>query len=267
MPTQNVICIVVDRLHAGMIGAYGNSWLRTAALDELSYRSFVFDQALVDCPRLESLYRSYWWGQHAEDRRQPADGRGNLPQLLNAAAMHTTLLTDAPEVSRLPEAADFRERLFIEPPAREQTAADVADTCLGRLFGAASRWLRCPPEPFCLWIHSRGMGAAWDAPLAMRNRFAEADDPQPPALVAVPDYWLPRDADPDEALGIRHAYAGQVSLLDTCLGAFCDQLDESPLAANTQLTLVSARGFSLGLHQRIGTCDEASTTRRCSWRG
>ncbi len=111
------------------------------------------------------------------------------------------------------------------------------------------------------------MGGPWDAPLAMRNRFAEEDDPQPPTLVTVPDYWLADNADPDEALGIRHAYAGQVSLLDLCLGAFCDQLDESPLAARTQLSVVSARGFPLGLHQRIGPSDEAlyNETVQLAW--
>ena len=201
MPNRNLICIVVDRLHAGMIGAYGNSWLGTAALDDLSSQSFVFDQAVVDCPQLESLYRSFWLGRHAADRRELSAGAGNLPQVLGVAGVHTALLTDEPEVARLPIARDFGEQRFVEPPEEVRTAADVSETCLGRLFGAASEWLRSAPEPFCLWIHARGMGGPWDAPLAMRNRFAEEDDPQPPTLVTVPDYWLADNADPDEGAG------------------------------------------------------------------
>ena len=62
---MNAICLVLDRLHAGYVGAYGNSWIETPALDRLASRSLVFDRALVDSPELERLYRSYWQGWHA----------------------------------------------------------------------------------------------------------------------------------------------------------------------------------------------------------
>src|SRR5690606_16341857 len=92
---------------------------------------------------------------------------------------------------------------------------------------------------------------------AMRNRFAEEDDPEPPKFVEPPNHWLPDQFDPDEPLGIKHAYSGQVVLLDMCLGALLDQLLEGPLAASTALALVSTGGFPLGEHRRIGPCDEA----------
>ena len=79
----------------------------------------------------------------------------------------------------------------------------------------------------------------------------------PPDFVEAPNRLLDENFDPDELLGITHAYAGQVALLDTCLGALADHLDESGLAATTQLTLLSARGFPLGEHRRVGPCDES----------
>ena len=101
------------------------------------------------------------------------------------------------------------------------------------------------------------MGGPWDAPLKFRNQYADEDDPRPPDFTGVPDLLMPEKYDPDELLGITHAYAGQVTLLDLCLGALLDQLEQSDLEASTLLTLVSARGFPLGEHRRIGSCDEA----------
>ena len=62
---MNAVCLVIDRLHAGYVGAYGNTWIETPALDRLASQSLLLDQALVDSPDLERLYRSYWQGWHA----------------------------------------------------------------------------------------------------------------------------------------------------------------------------------------------------------
>jgi hypothetical protein len=252
---KNVICIAIDRLHAGLVGAYGNSWIRTAALDRLAADSFLFDQAFVDGTDLAGLYRSFWQGIHAAARHDEA--ATSLPRLAAAAGLHTALVTDEPLVAALHAAGDFAERSFVESPSEGRTAANVAETALARLFGAVSQWINSAPQPFFLWVHSRGMAGPWDAPLALRNRFAEEDDPQPPTFVTAPDYWLPDEFDADEVLGVKHAYAGQVAALDQCLAALAAQFNESPLAERTQLTLLSARGFPLGEHRRIGPCDEA----------
>ncbi len=254
---KNLICIVVDRLHAGMIGAYGNSWVQTTELDHLASASFVFDQAVIDSPRLDRLYRAYWLGLHASAAQDAAAGRTTFAQRLRAAGMHATLITDEPAVAGLPAAADFSEQIFVEPPAEVRTAEDVSETQLARLFGTATDWLQAPPQGFCLWVHARGMGGAWDAPYALRKQHADEEDPEPPKFSAAPDRWLPDEYDPDEVLGIVHAYAGQISLLDLCLGALCDHLQQSGLAASTQLTFLSARGFPLGEHLRVGPCDDA----------
>jgi arylsulfatase A-like enzyme len=240
-----------------MVGAYGNSWIRTTALDQLASQSFLFDQAFVDSPQLAPLYRAYWLGAHAALEHQPPASAATLPQLLGAAGVHTALLTDEPDVAQLPMVAHFAERALVESPAAAQTADDVSETALARVFAAASQWLASAREPFCLWIHARAMGGPWDAPFTMRQHFADEEDPQPPEFAAVPDYWLPDEFDPDEVLGVKHAYAGQVAALDQCVGAFLDQFDHGSLAGNTQLTLLSARGFPLGEHRRVGPCDEA----------
>ena len=103
--------------------------------------------------------------------------------------------------------------------------------------------------------------------MEFRNQYADEEDPEPPKFFDVPNRWLAEDYDPDELLGITHAYAGQVALLDVCVGALMDHIRQGELAANTQLTLVSARGFPLGEHLRVGPCDEAlySETVQIAW--
>lgn len=240
-----------------MVGAYGNSWIRTRRLDRLACESFVFDQALIDSPQLARLYRAYWLGVPGGCKETLATGGTSLLHLLSASGWHTSLVTDEIEVASLLAAADFAERIVVEPPKGNRTAADESQTQLARLFAAATTWLQTASEPFCLWVHAQGMGGAWDAPLELRNQYADDEDPKPPRFVSTPNRRLPDVFDPDELLGIVHAYAGQVTLLDRHFGAFCDALDESAAAPNTQLTLLGARGFPLGEHLRVGPCDEA----------
>ena len=51
------------------------------------------------------------------------------------------------------------------------------------------------------------------------------------------------------------AYAGQVSLLDACVGALLEYLEANPAGQNTLFTFASARGFPLGEHGRVGAYD------------
>ncbi len=254
MRPTNVITVVVDRLHAGMIGAYGNSWIRTAALDQLASESFLFDQALTDSPLLEPIYRGYWLGIPAT---YPAAAEGEttatLPRLVQAAGIATALVTDEPDVVGLPWASDFGQRVQLEPSGMAAEAQHIGETEVARLFGAATDWLAGAREPFFLWVHARGMAGPWDAPWELRQQFADDEDPPPPRMVDAPDCRLAEDFDPDELLGIVQAYAGQVAVLDACLAAFLYELARSPMAASTQLNFLSARGFPLGEHLSVGT--------------
>ncbi len=110
---------------------------------------------------------------------------------------------------------------------------------------------------FFLWGHLAGLGTLWDAPLEFRFRYHEEGDPQPPFSAEVPSRLLAKGHDPDEVLGYQQTYAGQVSLLDACLGGLMEFLENNPLGQETLLIVLSARGFPLGEHRRLGGCDEA----------
>jgi len=254
---MNAICLVIDRLHAGFLGAYGNSWISTPAFDRLACESFVFDQALIDSPNLAPLYRGYWQGCHAMGPAEAAERRPSLAEALDDAGAHTALLTDERLVAEHAAAVDFDELIELDPPWEPQPAGDLESTHLAKCFAEAVSWLGRAEGPFLLWCHFGGLGTAWDAPAEFRGRYWEEGDPEPPEGAEVPDRLLAEDYDPDELLAAVQAYAGQVTLLDTCLGALDEDLAETGLKPQTLLVVTSPRGLPLGEHRRLGHADGA----------
>src|SRR5512145_980248 len=104
---MNTICLVIDRLHAGCLGSYGNTWVQTPAFNRLAAESFVFDQMLIDTPELERLYRSYWQGWHALCPHEPPEDRRSLIAALREAGVTTAILSDERRVIEHPLAVDF----------------------------------------------------------------------------------------------------------------------------------------------------------------
>ena len=189
--------------------------------------------------------------------------------------MTTVLLTDEPQVARHPLAEDFDELIEIDPPWQAENAVEIEQTHFGRCFVQIIDWLESARGPFLLWCHLGGLGTTWDAPLAFRQAYWDEGDPPPPETADVPDRMLPADYDPDELLGITQAYCGQVTLLDTCLGAFLDFFYGLPISSETLLTLDLGPRFSVGrawsrgamrrrVVRRDGACslDDATARRR-----
>ena len=254
---MNCIVLVIDRLHRGFLGGYGNTWIETPAFDRLAAESVVFDQMLVDAPRLGPLYRSFWQGWHA---LAPAvENRPTLPAMLREAGVNCTLLTDDRTVIEHPLSIEFDDFVQIDPPWQSQMAAEGAyeETHLARSFLQIIDWVQTAKRPFLLWCHLSSLGTTWDAPVECRERYSDESDPPLLATADVPDRMLAAGFDPDELLVYTQAYAGQIALLDTCLGGFLGVLDELPAAHKTVLALTAARGFPMGEHLRLGPCDEA----------
>ena len=62
---RNAVVLVVDRLGAGNLGPYGNTWIDTPQFNRLAMESLLCEFALSDCPCLSTAYRAYWHGGHA----------------------------------------------------------------------------------------------------------------------------------------------------------------------------------------------------------
>lgn len=255
MPEPTAVVLVIDRLGAAWLGPYGNTWLDTPHFNRLASRSLLCETVLAHSPDLATAYRTYWSGQRVLQPDRPE--ATPLPALASAAGAHSLLLTDDRNVAKHPLAASFAECELLHQPSATATATEVEQTGLFHFFSAAANTLRDQKQNSLLWIHATGMSAPWDAPLEFRNHFADEDDPEPPAFVAPPNRLLPRGFDPDDLLGVVHAYSGQIALLDLCLGILLDALDEHPRANDTLFIVTSPRGYPLGEHLRIGPCDNA----------
>ncbi|HPP53699.1 MAG TPA: sulfatase-like hydrolase/transferase, partial [Thermoguttaceae bacterium] len=254
---RSAICLVVDRWHSGYVGAYGNTWLPTPEVDRLAARGFVFDQAIIDSPELERLYRAWWQGWPAIRRREAPEDWPSLARRLGESGVHTALLTDEPLLARSSLAEDFAEVVLWESALEAQVAATIDQTHAARCFAQMVDWLEKAPRPFWLWCHWTGFGGPWDAPLELRESFREEDDPPAyPGCQPPEKHWV-SPPDPDELLAYSFAYAGQAMVLDACLGGLAIFLADSGLEKELLWVLLGARGYPLGEHGRLGPCDEA----------
>ena len=239
----NAIVIVIDRLGAGYLGPYGNTWCETPAFNQLASEGVLWENAFADAPSVKGLYRGLTCGKHALDSSPTSE---HLIQRIGAAGINTVLVTDDPELEKLPFSQGFGERVFAGTKALHATATSLDDTQTAHTFAATLDCLDQLRSPYLLWLHLRGMSGAWDAPREFRERFADEEDPTPPDFVIPPDKVLPQDVDPDEILGVNHAFAGQVALIDVCLATFLDALAKVPENENTLLVVTSGRGYPLG---------------------
>lgn len=254
MPLPSALIVSVDGLHSGFVGPYGNTWVRTPNLDALAAQSFVFDQALIAHPSLARVCDAFWTVLRRDAGSAGEGEPASLAQVVAQAGVETLLATDDPAVLEHPRAAGFARRVLLPSgePRADHAADEVGETELAQACLAAADCLREARAPFFVWIHLRGLTGPWDAPQELREQYADPEDPPTPRFVAVPDVELPADPDPDEVLGMVHAYAGQVTLVDTCLDVLREALAEHPAAGSAVFSLIGARGFPLGEHGRIG---------------
>ncbi len=254
---MNSLCLVVDRLHWGYLGPYGNTWLPTPAFDRLAAQGFVWDGAFIESPHVHDFCTACWTGRHAMRPQAPIEGQPSLISRIVERGAHSVLLTDDREVAQHPLAAAFSEVVNLRLPLPTRPADSLEQTLLGRYFSQAMELLDSVPEPFLLWCHVGSLGRAWDAPRDFRQAVWDEGDPEPSERVVPPETMLPRDYDPDVVLEFTQVYAAQVAVLDACLDVMLDWLAESEKGGRTLFIVTSARGFPLGEHLRVGPCDHA----------
>jgi len=263
MNGRHVICIVVDGLRASALGAYGNTSHPTPQLDALASRSLVTDWFWADSPGLAGFYRSAWQGVHAlRTVDQPA-----LPQLLHEAGVLQWLVTDDPWLTEQATQLPWDEALLVETQTDEPADA-IEETAIAQLFSHALEQLSDWREDVAdnaagslLWLHTRGLFGPWDAPQAMRAGLLEEDDPEPAEYVS-PPAELRQVEDPDVLLTHRVAYAAQVGVVDACIGAFLQAIEQSFADTETLVMVLGSRGFALGEHGSLGSdCEELFSER------
>jgi arylsulfatase A-like enzyme len=246
---QNVIVLVIDGLQPAWLGPYGNTWIPTPHFNQLATQSLALDRYWQTSPTLAGIYHR-WWGTSSEHSL-------SLPGVLEDSRRKTILLTDDPSVTQWPAAEAFADQMVVPIESHEQLAEDWTATNLAQFFAQATETLLPLRTPFAAWLHTGSLGKIWDAPLALREQFVEEDDPE--AITAtIPPEGIAA-ADPDALWSWRQAAAAQVMVLDECLGTWLEAWDESPLADDTWLVVLSGRGYPLAEHGRWGM-DESLLT-------
>ena len=266
MPTRHAIVIAVDGLRASALGAYGNAWHQTPAIDRLASESLLYDWLIVDSPELAGYYRAAWCGlpcpaDGVEREPSAAEIAASLPHQLAAAGVAAAVTTDDPLVAAQADRLGFPEVRSVEFPAPTLSAENAADTELAQLFAVAAEQIEAWADDATqddqnsaagrlLWLHARGYRGAWDAPLELRQSLLDEDDPEASDAIAPPSRVTTEDA--DELLLHRAAYAAQTMVLDECIAALLASLEAAGLADSTLLVLTGCRGFALGEHVAVG---------------
>ena len=238
-----LLLVTIDRLPLGLLPPYGCSWVAMPVLNGLAGSGVVLDRVITTTDNPHDVLAAL--------AGAPACGaEGPWPLLAAAAALglSPTLITD-----------DSRLAATVPPPfapcyvpliPTASVAADPTATNLGRLFAAAADRLATGDHRL-VWCHAGSLGQIWDAPEEFRAAYLDTDDPPPPPGAAVPDLVVDATTDPDLIVGLRHVLAGQLTLLDHCLGGLLDAVPETDGQPWTIL-VAGIRGLGLGLHGRLG---------------
>lgn len=256
MTTRTALLISVDGLRASALGAYGNTWQSTPALNRLASQSLILDSLYAHGPRIEDFFWPAWTGVVDGPVADECLERRSLFKELKTQGVESTLITDDPRVACWGEAAGFSSVVLCEWEA-SQSATDAPSTGLARFFAIASQQIQDSyllaggaQQNRVFWIHTRGLRSAWDAPHELRQLLLDEDDPPAPTFVPPPTAL--RVEDQDELLLVRAAYMAQIAVLDQCIGALLESLEELVSHSSALTAIVGCRGLALGEHGHVG---------------
>jgi hypothetical protein len=240
---RNAVVLVIDQLGANLLGAYGSTLFETPNFNRLASESLLFDQAIAGSPDLIDAYDQLWG----------ASQENSWLEKIGEAGYSPVMLSDAPELLTHASSKYFDRVLPFEKLSNDRPAAGMEQTELAHFFAQAAQAISSLEDGSCLWLHSRGLSGAWDAPLELRNQLANPEDPEPPHWCEPPlDWFEPGKDDPDQLLSYQQVCAAQVTLIDDFLGVLLD-LMETGLSESTVLCLISPRGYPLGEHGVVGS--------------
>ena len=238
-----IAVVTVDRLPAWMIPAFGCAWVAMPNLGGLAGRGIVFDRVIATSDDVHDTLRALGGLGPVSDLGSTLPAFASLAARGNA----TALVTDDPALAAMtPRPTNVR---LVTPPNETAPASSAAGTRFGRLFETAAAMVAGGENRF-LWCHATSLGVAWDAPPSFRDRYVDPDDPPPPSGTSVPTMHVGPDTDPDILVAIRHGFAGQLTLLDHCLGTLLGAIAKRP--DPWTILVVGTRGLGFGLHGTVG---------------
>jgi arylsulfatase A-like enzyme len=248
---MKVLLVIARGLRPDLVGAYGNGWVQTPALDALAAGAVVFDRHFADRTDPAGADRSWRTGRYQPDAPRP-DGP-DLLLALRAAGVRTRLILDAshPEPEVLAAGWDRVQRAL----------AGADESSLEAACAAAERALRALPEDG--WLLGLSLATAlppWDVPEEFLDPIfggssgeedeeeAEEPDESLEPLADVPAG--PIDPEDDSlSLRLRASAAAAVGYLDAGIGQVLEALGTRE---DVVVVVTANAGLPLGEHGLAG---------------
>lgn len=262
----NVVVVVSDTFRRDHLGAYGNDWIRTPALDRLADRSVVFDNHLTGSfptmPARADLLTGRLSLTFMTWAPLPSD-LPTLPALLSAEGYLTMGIVDTPFYVRDGFGYDrgFQDFLWLRGQGDAKRMAErldgratwrhESDRWVARTVTAAEEWLeRHYEERFFLLVDVWDPHEPWNAPEYYSRLYAPDYDGRETETCY--DDWRAAGLTEDDVRLSHATYAGEVTMVDRWLGRLVDKLDVLGIAESTVLVFVSDHGYYFGEHGYLG---------------
>ncbi|GHT45493.1 hypothetical protein FACS189454_05060 [Planctomycetales bacterium] len=249
---MNVVCVSLDGLHSGMLGAFGNAWIQTPTLNSLAAQSVLFDRYYAETLDLQQTFERYADGLTGGEPNDASNGSQPV-----AEWQRKIFITDDSDIFLHPFADVFDERHRLARFGGTKPAAALEETQFFKTFAVATDILdsvKIGDESFFLWLHLEAFRGNWDFPLQYRELYRDTKDPEAYTGTTLPEKGKRHGSiDPDELQSVMEAYSGGVTVFDDVLAGLVEYVDN---LHDTALVILSTRGFSLGEHGRIGANDD-----------
>lgn len=260
---MNIILIISDTFRQDHLGCYGNPWIQTPHLDNLSEFSVLFEQAYAASFPTMPARADLLTGKYTFTYRgwQPLpQNEITLPQLLQEAGYSTMAVVDVPFYMRNGYGYDrgFEDFIFIRGqagPARKDVTFEQRyekDLFAPKTFSTAGQWLeRHHKEKFFLLIDTWDPHEPWDPPDYYVRRYRNDFDSQ---LAPTPCYcdWEKAGLTKVDLERAHDYYCGEITMVDRWVGGFIDRIDSLGLIEDTIIIFLSDHGFYFGEHRIFG---------------
>ena len=266
---MNIIWITSDTFRQDHLGAYGNTQIKTPALDALSERSVRFQRhyaaGFPTMPTRADHFTGRWTMSFMGWEPLPSSVT-TLAEILSQKGLHTAAVVDTPFYLRDGMNYDRGFRSFFVNSGQEGSGAkklkdgwhESQDTRAGwrfesdynapQTFIKAMQWLEHHyKEEFFLYIDTWDPHEPWDAP----SYYTEIYWPDYDGEIIDPIYgcWENVPGFTQERLEKAHAtYCGEITMVDTWLGYLLRRVENMGLMENTVIIFTSDHGFYFGEH-------------------
>lgn len=262
----NFLVLVSDTFRRDHLGAYGNDWIRTPALDRLAAKSVVFDNhhigSFPTMPARADLLTGRLSMTFMTWAPLPTH-LATLPGLLSESGYLTMGVVDTPFYIRDGFGYDrgFQDFIWVRGQGdgrRMEERVDARSTWLhesdrwvARTVDAAEQWLeRHYREQFFLLVDVWDPHEPWDAPDFYTRLYAPDYDGR--ATDPCYDFWRDAGLSEDDVRLAHATYAGEVTMVDRWLGRLIEKVDLLGIADHTIVIFLSDHGYYFGEHGYLG---------------